>query len=282
MAKRLLVCPKIALPVSFFLAYSFLICGELEMIIAQLQRKREGCKFGVLFLYCISIHLLTLRTYFSILSGGEDDNGPDGECVMHIASLMLGLALSLVERKSGNVVVNRWAPFQDLFKLVKAMMTHLFGKKNKGRYADYEKTLKRAGQKVYIADLPNDTRVAGSLNLIRDAMRQAYALQFYAEKNKTFENKVLNKREWKQLAEFEAVMSPSGAFCFTSQSDRVEACGETIIELLRMKDVYDNETIYEVVDMTSRSEWSADTPLDSLPRIKMATTQAVAEQVDIP
>jgi hypothetical protein len=135
---------------------------------------------------------------------------------------------------------------------------------------------------VYIADLPNDTRVAGSLNLIRDAMRQAYALQFYAEKNKTFENKVLNKREWKQLAEFEAVMSPSGAFCFTSQSDRVEACGETIIELLRMKDVYDNETIYEVVDMTSRSEWSADTPLDSLPRIKMATTQAVAEQVDIP
>ena len=201
---------------------------------------------------------------------------------MHLGSLQLGLALSLVERRTGGVVVNRWDPFQDLYKAVKEMMKHLFGKKSKGHYENYSKTLERVGQKVYIADLPNDTRVAGALNLIRDALRHAFAMQCYAETNDAFANKVLSKREWKQLAEFEAIMSPSGAFCFTSQSDRLEAFGETVIELLRMKDVYDNETVYEVVDMTSRSEWSADTPLDSLPRIKLATTQAVADEEDIP
>jgi uncharacterized protein YcgL (UPF0745 family) len=200
---------------------------------------------------------------------------------MHIANLNLGPALSLVERRSNNVVVNQWDPFQRLYKALKEMVTYLFGKKSKTRFTDYEKVLKREGQPVFIIDLPNDTRVAGAYKLIQASLRQAFTLQFFAQQNKNFAAKFLNKGDWKQLAQFEAIMAPSAVFCFTSQSDRVEASGEIVIELLRLKDIYDNEEVFDVVDMNVREDWSADTKFDDIPRTLMATTQEVADVQNI-
>ena len=201
---------------------------------------------------------------------------------MHIANLFLGLSTSLTERRDGGRVVNRWAPFQDLYKNTKDMMTWMFGRKNKGRYADYEKKLREVFHKVFCADLPNDTRVGGSYNLLRDALRSMFALCYYAEQNRMFYGINLSKAQWKQIAQFVAIMSRSVNICFVSQKDRVETAGEMIIELIRLKEYYDCTEIYEVVDVNSKKEWPADTPFKDLPRVKMAISEDVAEKHNIP
>lgn len=194
---------------------------------------------------------------------------------MHKAALLLALALSLVKRVENGVVVSRWAPFQDLYKCLKDGMTYLFGKQAK-RYSDFEKTCK-AVDHCFVAHLPNDTRVAGCWNLMKDSLRLMFMLTHYGNKDRAFLEKSLAKLQWEQLAQFEAIISPCGKLCFTSQSDRVECGGEMLLQLAFLKDGYDNDELYNVVDV-SVNFWSAKTAFEDLPRVKMAINKDSAER----
>jgi hypothetical protein len=195
---------------------------------------------------------------------------------MHKAALLLALALSLVKRVENGAVVNRWEPFQDLYKCLKDSMTYIFGKQTK-RFADFEKLCKSIDH-CFVARLPNDTRVAGCWNLMKDSLRLMFMLTHFGNKNKEFLEKSLSKLQWEQLAQFEAIISSCGKLCFNSQSNRVECGGEMVLELALLKDGYDHDETYGVVDV-GVNFWSAKTPFDSLPRVKMAISEEVAEKM---
>jgi hypothetical protein len=216
-----------------------------------------------------------------MLGGGLTDDKPDGQCDMHKAALLLGLALSLVVRTSGGQVVNTFEPFQSLWKDLKDEMTYIFGKHTKQRFADFKKECDRIKQPIFIARLPNDTRVAGAWNLIKDALRLMFVLAHYGKHNDEFFTKSLSKRQWETLAQFEAIISTCGQLCFTSQSDRVEVAGEMVLSLAMMKETYKNDNVYQVVDVNA-TEWPASTPLQDLPRVKMAATETAAQKHGIP
>jgi hypothetical protein len=216
-----------------------------------------------------------------MLGGGLTDEKPDGQCDMHKAALLLGLALSLVVRTSGGEVVNTFEPFQSLWKALKDGMTFIFGKHTKGRLADFKKECARINQEIFIARLPNDTRVAGAWNLMQDSLRLMFVLAHYGEHNDEFFEKSLSKRQWETLAQFEAIISTCGKLCFSSQSDRVEVGGEMVLSLAMMKEAYENDTVYNVVDVNAK-EWPASTLFRDLPRVKMAATEEAAEKHGLP
>lgn len=69
---------------------------------------------------------LYVMTIFSSTLVGADEQAdltdvPVGKCDMHKGNLMGGLALTLVERKEGNKVVNKWHPFHQVYKKTKGM-----------------------------------------------------------------------------------------------------------------------------------------------------------------
>ena len=82
---------------------------------------------------------------------------------MHLASLALGLALSLVERQRDRQVINRWDPFQDLYKLLGFAMKHLFAKRGKAKFNDCVNVLEHISMKANRVSLPNKTRVGGAM-----------------------------------------------------------------------------------------------------------------------
>ena len=135
---------------------------------------------------------------------------------MHLAALSLGLALSFVERRENNKVVNYWAPFRDLYKKAEKLATAVFGTKNKTQYDDYKKTLKAKGMDVIHCRLPNKTRVAGCHLLMTDLLRSKFALCYYASQEPKIASLNLSQEEWNQLAEFAAVMDRAVKLCFTS------------------------------------------------------------------
>eukprot|EP00957_Ditylum_brightwellii_P039534 2990695-Ditylum_brightwellii.AAC.1 len=75
---------------------------------------------------------------------------------------------------------------------MKAMMVYLFDRKNKARFKAYSNQLQKIHQKVLSVSLPNS----------------------------------LTKSEWRQLAQFEAMIRPAMNFFFTSQGNRIELAGE--------------------------------------------------------
>jgi hypothetical protein len=200
---------------------------------------------------------------------------------MHKGALMLGLSLSLVQRQECGVVVNKWAPFLDLYKDLSAMMHFGFGKRGK-RYQDYKQTLERIQEVVFVADMPNDTRVAGCWNLMRDSLRHMFALTYYAEQKRDFCRKILDASQWAQLAEFEAIISATGEICYSSQSNRVETAGEMVLELAFLKFGYDHNNVYEVVDVRAKKPWPAEKTFRELPKLRMATSATVGRAKNIP
>jgi hypothetical protein len=60
----------------------------------------------------------------------------------------------------------------------------------------------------------------------------------------------------------------------------VEVGGEMVLSLAMMKEAYENDDVYHVVDVNAK-EWPASTPFQDLPRVKMAATETAAQQHDI-
>lgn len=204
-------------------------------------------------------------------------DGVEGCCDMHLASLMAALALSLVERKVDNKVVNYWAPFQDLYKQVKTCVKYVCDKKNK-RFGDYQqKLLSLKQQDVRMIPLPATTRISGALLLIQSFLRSMHALAYYATRTDGFASKWLTPGQCHQLAQFEAIMRKAHMLGFEVQTDRPEVAAELPLLLTLLINHYNDDTEFEVVD-TSK-DWPATTLFEDLPRMKMTTdsTKATAE-----
>jgi IS1 family transposase len=200
---------------------------------------------------------------------------------MHLANLNVGLALTIVERRSAGVVVNKWKEYHELQNRMKEMVKYVFGKKNKARFEDYRSALKVVKQEVSCIDLPNETRVAGVVNLMKDCLRSMNAMVYYSEKNPGFNEKVLDRQEWKTIAQIEGVLAESAKFCFTTQSNRPETAGETILQLLHLKQMYDTQKVYNIVNVSSSEEWPATKPFGDLPRVQMATDEETSQEKSI-
>ena len=218
----------------------------------------------------------------SILEGSESDKkGPNGTCDVHLANLHVGLALTIVERKEGGRVVNKWKDFHDLQGRMKEMVKYVCGKRNKSKFEEYKDALKIVRQGVICINLPNETRVAGVITLIKECLRSMNALQYFSEKNAGFHDKVLDRHEWKTIAQIEGVIAESAKFCFTTQSNRVETAGETIIQLLHLKELYETQKVFSVVNVNASEEWPATKSFDELPRVKMAVDEETSKQMGI-
>ena len=150
---------------------------------------------------------------------------------------------------------------------MKEQAKYVCDKKNK-RNGDYVDTLAAAGKPTIMITLGNKTRVVGSFLLIQDSLRSMSSLRYYAvEKGGVFYDMLLNITEWRQMAEFEAVMRRGCTMCYDVQSDRVEVACEMIFLLSSLKMHYEENIEYDVVD-TSLS-WPADTAFADFPRVKM-------------
>ena len=205
-----------------------------------------------------------------LVVGGGNETEENGQCDMHLAALAAGLALSLVKRVENKKVINYWAPFQDLFKRLKTAAKYIFDKKNK-RFPQYKASLGEINQPVIMVPLPNHTRIGGALILIQACLRSMSPMLYYATVSSTFDSKCLRRHEWKQLAQFEAVMRRGMLHCFDCQGDRPEIAGEMVLALLELQADYEFDPVYEVVDIDSIKKWTADKPFEKLPRIKMTT-----------
>ena len=77
------------------------------------------------------------------------------------------------------------------------------------------------------------------------------------------------EREWRQLAQFEAVRRPATCLCFSSRGDCVEVAGEIVLTVILLKVYYNNDNTYDIVDMNCKNEWHADIPFNALRKIMM-------------
>eukprot|EP00957_Ditylum_brightwellii_P140571 10709525-Ditylum_brightwellii.AAC.1 len=186
-----------------------------------------------------------------------------GLCYMHLGGLALGLALSFTKHTTAGVQTNYWAPFCDLYKTMKAMLPFLFDRKHKSCFKDYKNSLQSMHQEVLSISLPNSTRVAGS---------------------HIFAAKGLNKPEWRQLAQFEAMIWLAMHLCLKSQGDCVELGGEMVLILISLLAEYEDKDAdkYNVVDVDNLTGWEATTSFRCLPMEMMtATPEKAHDSVDI-
>ena len=199
---------------------------------------------------------------------------------MHLAGLLLGLATTVVQRKKNKKVVNAWPAFLDLLKFLKTAMKYVFDKKNK-RVGDYRMVLELVKITVICCELPNSTRIAGVVLLFQRFLRSLHGLRYYAMQRPEFARLMLSPLQCRQIAEFEAVMRPTQKICFDFQQDRVEVRAETALTLINLKVDYEDNEIYEVIDVGGVKEWEPNCSYDKLPTIKVATTNEVAEANNI-
>lgn len=119
---------------------------------------------------------------------------------------MAGLAVTLVERREGNKVINKWKPFHNVYNRTNTMSKYVFGAKCKEHFDDYERVLAKDGKAVKKVDLPIVTRVSAALRLFQGALCSMHSLKFFGMSNPTFYNLLLSPEQWQQLAEFEGIM----------------------------------------------------------------------------
>lgn len=198
---------------------------------------------------------------------------------MHKASSAFGLSLSLVERRQGGRVINRWDPFMDLYSELKTCIKFLYDGKNKARRQEYEKTLSEHNRETRVVSVPNTTRVGGAQIMMQGALRSLHALRLYGGINAKFEEKLPTASQWNQVAEFSGIMDPAFELCLTSQTDRPEESSEMILRLAMLKAHYGYMQAFDVVDTSQK--WGAETPVQDLPTVKRARTQTVADRMKI-
>ena len=208
------------------------------------------------------------------------DDVKDGCCDMHIASLMTGLATTLVQRTVAGRVMNKWPAFHDLFGKTKSLGKHLCDRKNKGRFDKYKKFISNYdGSAVVVIPIPNKTRVSGAYILIQATLRSMHALRIYSFEDSSLEKKLLELREWGLLAQFEAIMKPAHDFCFDVQGDRIELACDFPLLLAYLKNQYETVTSYNVMDTTQK--WRANVPVIDIPRIDMDLEQLQPEAKEL-
>ena len=96
--------------------------------------ERFAIKFGDLFRSMNDNCTTAIKIGRLIVGGGRATMAkiakdiPDGQCDMHLVTSATGLDLSFVERKLNGKVINYWAPFRDMYKLLLNWIKHFFDK----------------------------------------------------------------------------------------------------------------------------------------------------------
>ena len=160
------------------------------------------------------------------------------------------------------------------------MCKYLFGKKEK-RFPDYKKVLRKANMAAIMVALPNHTRVAGVLLLFQSAIRSMFGIRYYATQDTKFEDKGISLKEWKQVAEFEAVMRRAFLFCFDTQGDRPEIASESLLALMLLRIMYEYGKEWDVVDVEA-GPWDPDVKFEDLPRKTMTNNSSWAQEKNLP
>lgn len=207
----------------------------------------------------------------------EETGNPVSECSLHLAGLILSLASSVAQRRKNKKVVNAWPPFLDLLKFLKTAMKYVFDKKNK-RVGDYRAVLALIKTDAICCELPNSTRIAGIVLLFQSFLRSLHGLRYYATQRPAFARLMPSHLQCRQIAEFEAVMRPTQKICFDFQQDRVEVGAETPLTLINLQLDYQDNRIYDVVDVGGVKEWEPNCPFDKLATVKVSTNNDVAEE----
>ena len=201
-----------------------------------------------------------------------------GRCDTHFLNLALGLALTFVERRENNKVINYWAQFRELYNVLKDAFKYLYDKKNK-QFGHYKKVLNGSNHPVIRSSLPAKTRVAGAFLVHQDSLRSMHAWRFYANRCDKFERLCPIRAQWRNVAQYESVMRVGGNMCFQSQQDRVETSGEMVLAVVLLKANYVDQKVYDVVDVDQ--EWKATTPFSELPRVQMTIDSELAQTRDM-
>ena len=109
-----------------------------------------------------------------------------------------------------------------------------------------------------------------------------FAMKQYATVCEKFEQLQLVRSKWRALAEFEAVARPSVRICFSTQSNRPEAGGEIVLDLIDLKVKNEEKKIYDVVDTDNKEAWLATKQFKDLPKKKMTSCAETVENMGIP
>ena len=146
----------------------------------------------------------------------------------------------------------------------------------------YKRVLESIKMVVLVVELPNKTRVAGSIILLQRFLRSLHGLRYYATQRITFAPKMLSPLQCRQVAEFEAVMRPAQKICFDFQSNRVEVAAETVLTIIKLKVDYQDDKVYDVIDVSSSDEWEPTRRYEDLPTKKIAVDNETAAANNIP
>ncbi len=112
---------------------------------------------------------------------------------------------------------------------------------------------------------PNETRVGGTKRLIELSLRSMHALRNYAMENSTFQDLMSNKQEWRQLAEYHAVLSEVYKLSMNTQTETPGYISIAYFESIVCQMRLFKRDIYSVMDMDYVSKWPPTQSFNKLP-----------------
>ena len=152
---------------------------------------------------------------------------------MHITDLILKHATGLVIRTK-KITVDSNPSFIAIYNKFREFSNWLMNKVVKGHYNDFKTKSKGNGHDVQEIPLPNMTRVAGAQLMFQGLLRNKWAMDVYKNLpgvDNTFAKKYPSQDEWQQLAEYEAVISPTQKCAISIQTDDPATNSWTLLEI---------------------------------------------------
>jgi hAT family C-terminal dimerisation region len=206
--------------------------------------------------------------------------GTDGDCKMHVSSLMVEHAIGKRTRKQNGEIVDSFPVHERLRVKHRAVVVYLFGGKSKGRYYAYQDRCNRLGKGTIRVSLDNDTRVAGTQRLFQFQLRSMYCQEIYfGTQSEEVRKKKITAAEWELTAQFEAVTRDVVQLNFSSQVDnRVNICHSWLFVCRGNAKI--NKQTYDVVDLSQQDStlgWGANRLFQNLPKKKMKVEDLTAE-----
>jgi hAT family C-terminal dimerisation region len=200
-------------------------------------------------------------------------SGMDGDCKMHVTSLIVEHAIGKRTRSKNRVVVDEFPECEKHRVKHRSLVNYLTSSKAKQRYVQYKSRNESQGKDVIKVSPDNDTRVGGTHRMYCDQLRSRWCVYeyFLREKENVKAQWALTDDEWELTAQYEAVMRDAVSLNFTSQIDSRPSIGSSWLHIARAKkEVSSNE--FMVVDLDEdiqHTNWPATMPFKELPRKTM-------------
>ena len=162
-----------------------------------------------------------------------------GKCDMHRAELIMKHATGQAVRRRGRTVVDENPAFIKIYKKFHIFASWLMSKKARSRFEKLKEFAAKNGMIVIELQLPNGTRVGGCLIMFHSLFRNKFVMDDYARsalvQDAEFKSKYPSPEEWKQLAEYKAVLQPLQGCSMTLQTDDVSSASASLMEIFMSK-----------------------------------------------